>query len=412
MAVSWKDELREASFRGEPMFLVTKSRRQGGRRGPTHEYPQSDVPFAQDTGAKALRFSVEGVVHGDDYAADVKRLEAAFAEKGPGLYVDPWRGEIQVQVRDWSFGEAVETGGTVPYSVDFDEAGRDRHPTAAVDTGAGLSAAAAAAEIAAADRFERVFSTSSVPEFLRDEARRTAEDQIAAVRGLGTGLTALDDAAAGFNRALSEAADAVASALPADLLAAAASVMAAAETALSIGGIRVKSLLSLRALGDIDLAEQALALAATPTLARGAANRLVQLELYRDLALARSAAALPGWDFDSQDAAVAAQTELAGAIDAALVQTGRAAPILADPGRQASHRALRSLRTAVVRDVAARSGGLARIVRREIPAPAPSVVVAYRLYGDASRAGEISARNGLSHPGFVPAGRDLEVLSG
>lgn len=410
--MSWKEELREASFRGVPMFVVLKIRRSGGRRGPTHEYPQSDIPFSQDTGRKAKRFSVEGVIHGDNYGPDLKRLEEAFDEKGPGLYVDPWRGEISVQVRDYSFGEAVETGGTVPFTVEFVEAGRDRHPTATVDTAAVLSGASDSVASAASVRFEEVFSTNSVPEFLRNEARLTAAGQIDLARGLGGGLTPLDDLSASFNRALGEAGDLISSALPADIVTAARSVADTVGSVLPIGRARVLSFLQLRNLGDIDLAEQVLAAASTPTLARGAANRLVQLEFYRDLSLSRAAAALIGWDFDSMDEASAAQAAVVSALDGALVQTGRAAPVLADPGRQASHQALRALRSAVVRDVSARSGGLARIVRQEIPETVSASVLAYRLYGDASRAAEVVARNGIAHPGFVPSGTELELLSG
>jgi len=41
----------------------------------------------------------------------------------------------------------------------------------------------------------------------------------------------------------------------------------------------------------------------------------------------------------------------------------------------------------------------------------PAIVLAYRLYGDAERADEIVARNRVRHPGFVPGGQPLEVLS-
>jgi prophage DNA circulation protein len=40
----------------------------------------------------------------------------------------------------------------------------------------------------------------------------------------------------------------------------------------------------------------------------------------------------------------------------------------------------------------------------------PALVLAYRLYGDANRADELVLRNGITHPLFLPAGVEMEVL--
>jgi prophage DNA circulation protein len=73
--------------------------------------------------------------------------------------------------------------------------------------------------------------------------------------------------------------------------------------------------------------------------------------------------------------------------------------------------ALADLRGAVVRDIAARGADLARVVRYTPPETLPALVLAHRLYGDAARDGELVARNGIAHPGFVPGGLELEVLT-
>lgn len=51
----------------------------------------------------------------------------------------------------------------------------------------------------------------------------------------------------------------------------------------------------------------------------------------------------------------------------------------------------------------------ARLVRMPNALPQPALVVAYRRYADATRAGEIVARNRVEHPGFLPP-VDLQVL--
>lgn len=40
----------------------------------------------------------------------------------------------------------------------------------------------------------------------------------------------------------------------------------------------------------------------------------------------------------------------------------------------------------------------------------PAIVIAHHIYGDASRADDIVARNKVVHPGAVPGGVPLEVI--
>ncbi len=58
-----------------------------------------------------------------------------------------------------------------------------------------------------------------------------------------------------------------------------------------------------------------------------------------------------------------------------------------------------------------RGADLARIVSSTPARTEPALLIAHRLYGDASRADEIIARNKIAHPLFVPGGTPLEVLS-
>jgi prophage DNA circulation protein len=64
--------------------------------------------------------------------------------------------------------------------------------------------------------------------------------------------------------------------------------------------------------------------------------------------------------------------------------------------------ALRTLRTAIVQDLAARSVNLAATVTVEVPAALPAPVLAQRLYRDATRADELVAAAEPIHPAFMP----------
>jgi prophage DNA circulation protein len=70
---------------------------------------------------------------------------------------------------------------------------------------------------------------------------------------------------------------------------------------------------------------------------------------------------------------------------------------------------LAQVRAAVVRDVATRSEYLLRTATYTPLAVLPAVVLAHRIYQDATRADELVLRNGVAHPAFVPA-QVLEVL--
>jgi prophage DNA circulation protein len=74
-----------------------------------------------------------------------------------------------------------------------------------------------------------------------------------------------------------------------------------------------------------------------------------------------------------------------------------------------SYEALTALRVAVIEDLKARGGDLAQIVNRGFGGLQPALVLAYRLYRDATRADEVLARNDCAHPGFLPA--QLELLA-
>ena len=67
-----------------------------------------------------------------------------------------------------------------------------------------------------------------------------------------------------------------------------------------------------------------------------------------------------------------------------------------------SYRALRQLRADFVADMNERGAQLARLRTVTTAVPTPSLVLAYRLYGDATRADELTARADPPHPGALP----------
>jgi prophage DNA circulation protein len=69
------------------------------------------------------------------------------------------------------------------------------------------------------------------------------------------------------------------------------------------------------------------------------------------------------------------------------------------------------VRTAMVTDLQTRAAALASLIPLVLPESAPTLVVAYDLYEDATRDADIIVRNVIRDPNFSPSGRALQVFS-
>jgi prophage DNA circulation protein len=111
-------------------------------------------------------------------------------------------------------------------------------------------------------------------------------------------------------------------------------------------------------------------------------------------------------DFDSRQSALAARDGLLSRLDALASDFG--GQVGGDPVVAAA----RSARLALATDLTTRAGALPSLRAVAPVAPGGSLLMAQRLYGDATRAPELVARNQgkVRHPLFLPPGEDLEAL--
>ena len=117
------------------------------------------------------------------------------------------------------------------------------------------------------------------------------------------------------------------------------------------------------------------------------------------IALARAARAYQPASYDD---ALAVLQQVTDALDAEITAAG-------DAFEDRSFNALAALRVAVVRDMLARGASLAPLITVTYAATLPALVVAQLLYGDATRADEVTRRVDPVHPGFMP--RRMTVLA-
>src|SRR3989339_1037449 len=108
--MSWRDNLREASFRGVP-FFYTEADLDFGRRNQRHEYPAKDDVFHEDLGRKVRVHHLEVYVCGRDADAQADRLVDALEQPGAGTLVHPHLGELTVALIEARQRWSTKDGG-------------------------------------------------------------------------------------------------------------------------------------------------------------------------------------------------------------------------------------------------------------------------------------------------------------
>lgn len=371
--MSWRDQLRQASFRSVEC-LYEAADREGGRRLVVHEYPQRDEPDIEDLGRRPRRFRLDLYLLasqlGDAYWPQRDRLTEALEAEGPGTLVHPYYGAVEVHVESFSERYSTREGGMVRYACTFVAATAPRQPRRSLVTQDALLGAADDVDAAVRDRFLERWSTARLPEFVRDAADRVVDAAREAL-GLPTSVAvAINDAASVVDELQG----------------------ARAELA-TLGLPRIRR---LRGFGD-DLDDVP---RSTPSKRQQADNQDAVVDVVRATVLTAAAEAAASTVFDSVDEAMAVRADLLAEIDDQALTAD-------DP----TFEALRALRAALVEDTGARGAGLPNVLTITPTEIEPALVIAQRMYGDARRAEDIVTRNNIRHPGFVPGGQTLEVLS-
>lgn len=185
--MSWRDTLQPASFRGEP-FLVEAHDSSFGRRMVVHEYPNRDLPYAEDLGRKTRRFSLTAFVVGPEYQAQRDRLLEAVEQPGPGTLVHPYLGSLEVVIESCQLNENLKDGRMAKFSLMCIEAGHQTFPSQANDTGSVVKERAARASTAAQNDFSANFSTEKQPDFVTSDARTTLGEALDEIELAGNGV--------------------------------------------------------------------------------------------------------------------------------------------------------------------------------------------------------------------------------
>jgi prophage DNA circulation protein len=175
-----------------------------------------------------------------------------------------------------------------------------------------------------------------------------------------------------------------------DMLGALAAIVEAMRAGITDPANQVRVLLNLAGFSYTD--------GAAGTVGLGAAQatmRDVMAAACRRATVVSLARASASYQPSSYDDAAALRVSIAAALDVEITAAG-------DAGEDATYTALKVLRSAVVQDLTVRGASLPSVVQVMLPTNLPSLVVAHRLYRDASRSDQIAAEALAVHPAFCP----------
>jgi prophage DNA circulation protein len=409
--MSWREEYQPGSFRGAP-FRTASHERQGGRRVAIHEMPARDEPVIEDLGRRARQFSIDCHVIGADYRARRDALLDAIEAEGPGLLVHPWYGRVMVAVLDYTSSESTEDGGMAWFQLTLIEAGMPAPAPVAVAAGASAGAEADAALAQAPETFAGAFSIEGAAEWVETNAGELVKGMAAASR-IAAGLRGgIGPALRTFGAAVDFLPGNLGTLLRAPLALGHSVVgLVAAVSVLGGNGGRRSRLASLETMLDWYPPQPEFP-QRTPQRRIEAANHTALLRLFRVASAAELVRAASIADYPSYDDAQRTMAGITARLDALALAA-------ADRGDDATAETYDRLRRALARDIAAKGASLSRVYALDLAATEPALVLAHRLYRSGrrsetsleARAEGIAARNRVPHPGFLPGGTQLELLT-
>lgn len=394
--MSWKTGFTaRGSFKGAA-FWVQQAELEVGRRVQVHEYPKRDMPLAEDLGRKARKIQIEAYCLGDDYMEERDALVAAVEEAGPGTLRHPYWGTLTVTITSFRVREGTREGGYAAITLQCVESGEQTYPNIATNTQHAVKAAADQSLADAINSFADSFAISDVAGAV-DNFLAEVDDVFAAAANV-TG--SVSGPLADIIRA------------PAEL---GAAIAGAVTNIASIAGEPKRTLDIYRNL--FSAGDEPIVANNTSRAQQAARNSQALNELVRTSAVIESCRASASLELSpSRQTDVTITRNAVADIREALLDVidTRQESIDVVSGKPISdmlYASLSDLRKAVAIDLSVRGQRLPVVMVITPGAILPALVLAYQQHGDASRETELVKLNNLRHPGFVPGGQPLEVLS-
>ncbi len=421
LTTSWRDSLQSASFRGVP-FSVDSDESTFGRRVQVHEYPARDKPWTEDLGRATRRISVNAYLIGDDYPARRDRLISAIETAGPGTLVHPYYGEMTGSIDGTvRVTHSDAEGRMCRIAFQFVESGELSFPVAGIATDKQLLTSVNGLDDALGGALAAL-SLDGMPDFVQSGIFAAGAEMLgkiadvftlvdsgvaAAMRLLQGDLSVVlmpPSAADKFIRQLQTAWRA-GTRLSGDVV----DLMALITT---MTAVTVDPGLAPRGVWDTDAGTVAtqkqqrnlIAAALRTTAVSNAARAVAQLPQPPRLSAVNAPAGKTthpalGAVQERADRQLVTWDDLQGIRTALNTAIDREQLRTVD---DALFQALTQLRTSVNNDISDRLAQTEKTVSRTPRGVLPALVLAAEWYDDAGRETEITGRNSVRHPGFIP----------
>ncbi|MBQ8465712.1 MAG: DNA circularization N-terminal domain-containing protein [Alphaproteobacteria bacterium] len=442
---------RQASFRGVT-FEVQDRSFTSGRRVQVHEYPNKDTPYTEDLGKKTQNFQVQAFVIGDTYASRRDALIRACERQGAGILIHPDYGTKNVICDGVSVKESSDQRRMAVIDLTFIEAGEKVMPSIAMDWIGSIISSARALMDSARDSFVSIYAVSSGIASLTGLVGEISDTCLDALNGLNSGIgyasglksditnsinaiadavkkiTGLKDNAKSYVTSAVAMADTLSSSYstvtelagksdPANSTAENTTATATATTGnttstnettvasldSSTTGAPAEAFQTVRQLASSSNASET----ANDSTEEAKAEKLCmqQLEQYtKQIVVAQEAQIITDIEFKN--------AEEANNILDAFLKDAEEVELFEDvePSNEIMQ-ALRDLRRDVVEYMREIIINLPQTKTITLGETTPSLALAYDLYEDLERADEIVKRNGIKYPQFIPANKELKVLT-
>lgn len=428
MTKTWRDDLLPASFRGIN-FLIEQAAVPVGRKGQLHEYPQRDEPFFESLGKQSQVHKVSAYVIGDDCFERRDKLLEALEKEGPGELVHPWLGRMLVDVGECDLTHSRTEGGMARLELTFYPSKPRKFPTGTANTQQQVVKSSESLLSSALRRYKAAMAVVDKARIsligLRNGLSNVytiIQRQFAPFLGIFTNLSGFIQSLVNSPSALSALFSSYFSDFSTSGLfrtgvnrtssstgqagnAAGAVTAPSYRSSVAVASQHVEAVTSINTIPQASGADTTAAAQAVANLVQD--SLLVQVALIiSEMPVATQPVSVESTpSIDHQAVQPVERPEVPVADDVielrdALSEAIWEASLKADPEH---YQALNTLRQALIKHLTAVAASGVRLVNITPAETLPALVLAYRRFGDATRAGEVVQRNRIQHPGFVPA---------
>lgn len=416
MTMTWRGSLLPASFRGIS-FVVDQAGVPVGRKGQLHDYPQRDDPYFEALGKQSQVHKLTAYVIGPDCFERRDKLLEALEADGPGELVHPWLGRMQVQVGECELQHDRREGGMARFDLTFYPDRPRQFPAATVNSQQQVTKSSQGLLSSSLGRYTAAMAKVDQARINLIGLRNSMSSVYGVIQRQFAPLVGVFNGVNGFAQSLINSPSTLSS-LFSSYFSGIGSFGFSGPGGSSSGGADVSSYR-----GAVAAATQhAEAVTSINTVSQnsgqdtGAAAQTAA-NLVQDVLLVQVAEMVAQMPVATQPESTASTASLAQQVvqpverpevpvaDDVLVLRDTLndaiweASLKADPQH---YQALSALRQAMTQHLTAVAASGVRLVEISPAETLPALVLAYRRFGDATRAGEVVQRNRVRHPGFVP----------